>query len=861
MESRAPTCSRRWMRRPVTPRRTAPPSARSPSRRERLSPFAYTQAGLQLSWELDLWGRLRRLNEAARAQYLASEEARNGVIISLISDVMTTYFSLRELDLELEIGQQNNGIARDNLRLIQLRKDRGAANGLEVHQAEQFLYTTTAQIASVERSIAQTEDALNLLLANAPAEVPRGQALEQITLGAPELPAGLPSSLLERRPDIRQAEDNLIAANAQIGAARALFFPQISLTGFLGGQSQPLTQLFTGPARMASIAPSRCCLSSTRAFAPACGLPRRSSARCCSTYQKSIYGALREVADALAAHTRTREQRGEEEKLVTALSESVRLSTLRYRGGLDSYLASIGCGAEPVRRPARLWRNCGCWNCSRWCSCIARWAAAGNSAFGILSVRSNDSHARVRLRCRTNAPPHQPASAAVPVSALHHRVPGSHQHQLRRPGYDARAWILRPRLRLGSGIFFAGYVLLEIPGTLLVELWSARKWIARIMISWGVVGSLTGLIHTAHQFYWARFILGVAEAGFFPGVVVYLAHWYREQDRARAMAMFMSAIPIAQVIGAPISGALLQIHWLGYAGWRWLLFLEGVPAVIAGFVALFYLTDRPRDARLAAGRRTRLDHGRIGARSANKAKLAARPYGAILDALQRSQCDSAHRGLFPGSLRAVRFQLLAAQDDSEAIGFRLFRGGDDRGAAVPGVLAGDAAVELELGSYGRAPLAHRSGLSRPGRRFSGRHLEWQEHPNRHSDVFARGHRHQRTLAGFLGLTGLLAGRRHSGSVRRRHQLHRQSGRIRRPVSAGSAEHRHWRLSTGIWYLAGASVLAAILILLVTVEIRTSSRRGLLTRPYTLAILEKMVLTVGIRVVGRMAATATRTAAP
>jgi ACS family tartrate transporter-like MFS transporter len=150
---------------------------------------------------------------------------------------------------------------------------------------------------------------------------------------------------------------------------------------------------------------------------------------------------------------------------------------------------------------------------------------------------------------------------------------------------------------LGSGIFFAGYMLLEIPGTLLVELWSARKWIARIMISWGLVGSLTGLIHTAHQFYWARFILGVAEAGFFPGVVVYLTHWYREQDRARAMAMFMSAIPIAQVIGAPISGGLLQIHWLGYSGWRWLLVLEGVPAVIAGIVALFYLTDRPRDAR------------------------------------------------------------------------------------------------------------------------------------------------------------------------------------------------------------------------------------------------------------------------
>ncbi len=280
---------------------------------------------------------MRRLNEAARAQYLASEEARNGVIISLISDVMTTYFSLRELDLELDIGRQNNGIARDNLRLIRLRKDRGAANGLEVHQAEQFLYTTTAEIASVERSIATTEDALNLLLANAPAEVPRGQTLEQLT-SPPELPAGLPSSLIERRPDIREAEDNLIAANAQIGAARALFFPQISLTGFLGGQSQPLAQIFTGPARMASIVPSALLPIFHAGLRPGVELTEAQEREMLLAYQKSIYGALREVADALATHTRTREQRGEEEKLVMALAESVRLSTLRYRGGLDSYL-------------------------------------------------------------------------------------------------------------------------------------------------------------------------------------------------------------------------------------------------------------------------------------------------------------------------------------------------------------------------------------------------------------------------------------------------------------------------------------------------------------------------------------------
>ena len=148
----------------------------------------------------------------------------------------------------------------------------------------------------------------------------------------------------------------------------------------------------------------------------------------------------------------------------------------------------------------------------------------------------------------------------------------------------------------GAGIFFVGYFLLEIPGTMIVELWSARKWIARIMISWGLLASLTGLIHTAHQFYWIRFALGAAEAGFFPGVIVYLTHWYRYEDRGKAVAMFMAAIPIANIVGAPVSGLLLNINWLGYAGWRWLLILEGIPAVICGVITLFYLTDWPKDA-------------------------------------------------------------------------------------------------------------------------------------------------------------------------------------------------------------------------------------------------------------------------
>ena len=298
---------------------------------------SYTQANLSLNWEIDLWGRIRRLTEAARAQYLASEEARNGVTISLISDLMNTYFALREADLELEITQQTRDVATDNLRLITLRHDRGAANGLDVSQAEQFLFTATSEIPSVQRAIGQSEDALNLLLGSVPAEVPRGKKLEEIT-SAPELPAGLPSSLLERRPDIRQAEENLVAANAQIGAARALFFPQLSLTGTYGSQSRALTALFTGPAALASIGPSVTVPIFQPGLRAGVQLAEAQKRETLATYQKTIYGALREVSDALIVHDRTREQRAQEEKLVAALSESVRLSTLRYRGGLDSYL-------------------------------------------------------------------------------------------------------------------------------------------------------------------------------------------------------------------------------------------------------------------------------------------------------------------------------------------------------------------------------------------------------------------------------------------------------------------------------------------------------------------------------------------
>jgi ACS family tartrate transporter-like MFS transporter len=150
---------------------------------------------------------------------------------------------------------------------------------------------------------------------------------------------------------------------------------------------------------------------------------------------------------------------------------------------------------------------------------------------------------------------------------------------------------------LGAGIFFVGYILFEIPGAIIVERWSARKWIARIMISWGLVTVVTGFVHTAHQFYAVRFVLGVAEGSFFPGMIVYLTHWFRLSDRAKAIASLMAAVPAASVLGSLLAGWLLSIRWFGMAGWRWLFVVEGIPPVILGIVTLFYLTDRPVQAR------------------------------------------------------------------------------------------------------------------------------------------------------------------------------------------------------------------------------------------------------------------------
>jgi len=173
----------------------------------------------------------------------------------------------------------------------------------------------------------------------------------------------------------------------------------------------------------------------------------------------------------------------------------------------------------------------------------------------------------------------------------------------------------------GAGIFFIGYFLFEVPGTVLVETWSARKWIARIMISWGVIAVGMGFIQNAAQFYWLRFLLGAAEAGFFPGLLVYLSHWFRQEDRAKAVALFMSAVPVATIVGAPISGLLMELDWLGHAGWRWLFILEGLPAIVFGVITLFFLTDQPAQAKwLPADEREWLVGELAGERAAKLAR-------------------------------------------------------------------------------------------------------------------------------------------------------------------------------------------------------------------------------------------------
>jgi len=302
----------------------------------------YGQAGLNLlSFQLDLWGQLRRATEAARADLLNADWNRKAVITTVVSQVAADYFQLLELDSELEISQRTLETRRESLRLTQERQVRGVATQLDVRQAEQLVDSAAESVPQLKQQMEQTEDQISLLLGKNPGAIERASHLSEESF-APEVPAGLPSALLERRPDIRAAEQSLVAANANIGVAKAAYFPQINLTGLIGGQSSKLASLFSGPNRIWSFVPqvtqpifSAGRLKNNVRLAEA----QRQDAQI--AYEKSIQTAFQQVSDALIAHQRTRESRVEQQELVTALEDRKRLAYRRYEGGVDTQLNAL----------------------------------------------------------------------------------------------------------------------------------------------------------------------------------------------------------------------------------------------------------------------------------------------------------------------------------------------------------------------------------------------------------------------------------------------------------------------------------------------------------------------------------------
>jgi multidrug efflux system outer membrane protein len=305
------------------------------------SKFNFLTLTADAAFQLDFFGKLRRATEAARAELLATEDARQVVALTLVSDVASDYFTLLQLDLQLQITRETVNTQTDSVKLTQLRLDHGVATKLDVLQAQQVLDTANAQIPDLERQIAQEEDAISILLGNYPQAVARGIPLVEQTL-PPEVPAGLPSSIIERRPDIREAEHILIAANADIGVAKAEFFPQISLTGGGGGSfgrdsvfpSKYATQLgiwsyggqvsqpiFTGGALKGNLR-----------------LAESQQQQALIAYRQVIQQAFGDVSDALIGYEKLHQVRMRQQDSVADLQETVRISTLRYKGGTTTYL-------------------------------------------------------------------------------------------------------------------------------------------------------------------------------------------------------------------------------------------------------------------------------------------------------------------------------------------------------------------------------------------------------------------------------------------------------------------------------------------------------------------------------------------
>lgn len=301
------------------------------------NPSDFYQAGLSGSWEIDVWGRLRRLNEAARADLLSSEEGRRSVILTLVTSVANAYVSLRDLDRQLQVTEHTVRLREESYRLFNLRFEGGIISELELSQVKSEYELALSRIPLLQKQIAFQENALSVLLGRNPGPIPRGKTIDELTL--PTVPAGLPSDLLERRPDIRQAEQDLIAANARIGAAKALYFPTISLTGLFGWSSTDLSNLFAGPSQAWSwagsfTAPIFTGGAITGNYKSAQAFQQQALFR----YQKAIQNAFREVDDALVGQKRTREQLSSQRKQVDTLKDYARIARLRYEEGYTSYI-------------------------------------------------------------------------------------------------------------------------------------------------------------------------------------------------------------------------------------------------------------------------------------------------------------------------------------------------------------------------------------------------------------------------------------------------------------------------------------------------------------------------------------------
>jgi len=294
--------------------------------------------GAGFNWQLDFWGKYRRATEASRAKLVAARWAREYVISTLVSDVAASYFQLRALDLQLEISRRTLAARKESLKLTQTLVNGGATNMLDQRQAEQLVAAAAESIPDLERRVQQQENYISTLLGNNPGPIARGLPLIEQP-HPPEVPAGLPSTLLERRPDIRQAEEQLVAANAQIGVAKAAYYPNIALTANAGYASSSLTSLFTGPAGWWAFGGSLMQPIFTGGrIKSGVRYSEAQKQEMLLTYQKTIQEAFRGVSDSLVAYQKDREFREFHEQLTLAAQDSARLSEVRYGGGRASYL-------------------------------------------------------------------------------------------------------------------------------------------------------------------------------------------------------------------------------------------------------------------------------------------------------------------------------------------------------------------------------------------------------------------------------------------------------------------------------------------------------------------------------------------